>query len=161
MDERIGIWIPLSGKRGAGKAVLIDREDYPEVSVHTWRLVGSGGYYVAATISRKTTLLHRLLVNAGPSEKIDHRNRDRLDCRKLNLRRCTAFQNNCNKTGRGSWPKGVHLVDPCRLNKWRAVIKIGGGKRIHLGVFPTIESAANAYNEAAIKYHGEFACLNQ
>ena len=44
------------------------------------------------------------------------------------------------------------------MNKFRGVNKIK--KEIHLGHFKTKEEAAIAYNNAAIKYHGEFASLN-
>ena len=33
------------------------------------------------------------------------------------------------------------------------------GDRLHLGSFATEEEAAEAYRQAALKYHGEFACL--
>lgn len=33
------------------------------------------------------------------------------------------------------------------------------GQRVHLGSFATKEEASNAYREAALKYHGEFACI--
>ncbi len=43
---------------------------------------------------------------------------------------------------------------------YRATITING-KTIYLGTFYYIKQAANAYNLAAKKYHGEFANLNQ
>jgi len=42
----------------------------------------------------------------------------------------------------------------------RAKISVNG-KNINLGYFKTEIDAAIAYNEAAIKYHGEFANLNK
>lgn len=34
-------------------------------------------------------------------------------------------------------------------------------KQMNLGRFKTAKEAAKAYNEAAIKLHGDYSCLNQ
>lgn len=44
--------------------------------------------------------------------------------------------------------------------RWRAYIRVNY-KQIHLGNFRTKEEAARRYNEAALKYFGEFAELNE
>ena len=46
-----------------------------------------------------------------------------------------------------------------RSQKWYARIHYQG-LEIYLGMFADKEKAARAYNEAAPKYHGEFATLN-
>ncbi len=43
--------------------------------------------------------------------------------------------------------------------KWRAYIVLKE-KQIHIGLYRTKEDAALAYNEAALKYFGQFANLN-
>lgn len=43
--------------------------------------------------------------------------------------------------------------------KFRATIQIDG-RKIHIGSYDTAEKAAVAYDEAALKYHGEFAVIN-
>lgn len=50
-----------------------------------------------------------------------------------------------------SWKKDI-----C---KWTAKIGVDY-KSIYLGCFENEIEAAKAYDEAAMKYHGEFACLN-
>jgi len=42
---------------------------------------------------------------------------------------------------------------------FRARLQIDG-RRISIGIYPTPEEAARAYDQAAIKYHAEFANLN-
>jgi hypothetical protein len=55
--------------------------------------------------------------------------------------------------------KGVTLDRRCR-NKWIARIKLKG-RQIHLGSFVDLDSAARAYDAAAVELHGEYACTNK
>jgi hypothetical protein len=77
---------------------------------------------------------------------------------------CTKLQNNQNIKSRKdntSGFKGVFFKKDKNLSKpWMALIGVKR-KNIFLGVFRTREEAAQVYNQAAIKYFGEFACLNK
>jgi hypothetical protein len=92
-----------------------------------------------------------------PKLEVDHVNRNFLDNRIENLRLATRSQNAANRPAASNSKTGVKGVYPER-NKWRAEVQVGG-KKIVLGVFPTIAEASAAYRNAAIKYHGEFACI--
>lgn len=87
----------------------------------------------------------------------DHINGNKLDNRRCNLRICTPHQNNLNRPNVTGKYKGVYWCK--RLKKWMAQIMIGERNK-YVGSFPNEEEAAFAYNEAAKKYHGEFARLN-
>lgn len=94
-----------------------------------------------------------------PIEIIDHINHNQLDFRLCNLREATANQNQHNKKMRNPNGKGVAFDNSVfRRKPWVARIMVNN-KSIFLGSFKTKEEAHAVYREAAIKYHGEFACV--
>ena len=93
---------------------------------------------------------------------VDHRNRKGLDNRIANLRMATHSENCYNRRKPGNTTsryKGVYCEKRRGRVRWRANIKFQD-KRIFLGYYDSQLEAARAYDEAAKKYHGEFAQLN-
>lgn len=91
---------------------------------------------------------------------IDHRDTNKRNNSPDNLRLATVTENNINaikRKGRSSKYKGVSWQKAYK--KWVVQIKVNK-KGIFLGRFDTEEEAARVYNEAALKYHKEFANLN-
>ena len=89
---------------------------------------------------------------------IDHINGIKADNRIANLRLATPTQNQQNKAGSGQYPKGVTWRNR-KSKPWQAKIRVNG-ERIHLGSYATMEEAAEAYQQAALEHHGEFACYD-
>jgi hypothetical protein len=136
---------------------LVDDEDYPTVSKYTWSVTGKS---IQGYVNYHNILLGRFLLGYQGPETIDHKDRNFLNNQKFNLRIATYAQNTWNKSKKlnaSSQYKGVNWNKQC--NKWVARIMFKG-KSIYLGCFISEESAAKAYNRAALKYFGEFAAIN-
>ncbi len=103
-------------------------------------------------------------MNLKPGMIADHIDGNGLNNQKANLRNCTHQENNFNKAPYSRNKiglKGVSYVsNGKRRKRWQAQIKCGKTKK-GLGYFHTPGEAALVYNEAAKKYHGEFAYLNK
>ena len=101
------------------------------------------------------------MLREKPDLAEEHLDGDRLNNQKCNLRLCSNLENCRNQRKprivTSSVFKGVHRHSGNKC--WQAAIR-HGGKQIYLGVFTDEEQAARAYDEAAKKYHGEFALLN-
>lgn len=151
--------IILKGKYGG--IALVDDDDYLKVKDYNWVMAKEGYVFFGKYNSGKRTriLLHRLIMRTPKGYFTDHRNHNRLDNRKENLRVCTAAQNSFNrlKSSKILGYKGIYFNKD--KQKWRADIH-AYGKRIFLGLFESDIIAAKAYDIAAKKYHKEFAQTN-
>jgi len=154
---------------------IVDPSDFAELSKYVWLADYSCGSYRIIRLVLKdkghTTLLMHRQIMADELERrrnkskeqlyIDHKNRDSRDNRRANLRAATHTQNASNRVKvnkkYSSIYKGVSWNKSSK--KWFAVIK-SNNRRMFLGYFDDEIEAAKAYDEAARKYHGEFACLN-
>lgn len=126
---------------------------------------GEGDYQrINITIDNTRYKAHRLawfyVYGEWPEKDLDHINGNSLDNRICNLRECDRYQNMSNSKMKKSNKlgiKGVSLEDRYgRTPRYYSRIMCHR-KVIHLGYFGTVEEAALAYKNAALKYHGEFA----
>lgn len=148
---------------------IVDDFDYEYLSEFKWYL-HNAGYAVRDQYlgrvngkkKKKCILMHRVINDTPDNMHTDHKNGNKLDNRKENLRACTMGQNMCNVKARTnkvhSKYKGVSW--DYKNKKWH--VKITKDKKtINLGRFISEVEAGVAYNKAALKHFGEFALLNK
>ncbi len=118
--------------------------------------VNSSGY-VVVHFKRHMYYIHRLIwlwmTGSWPKQFIDHINCIKTDNKWGNLREATASENKKNiKAFRNnsSGYKGIHWDK--RNKKWYVHINLG---------YADLNNAIKIYNEIALKYHGEYAKLNE
>ena len=102
-------------------------------------------------------MMHRVITSCPDGREPDHIDGDGLNNTRGNLRVSTHAENMRNQPSHTARHKGIDFHKAS--NKWRTRIRVGNNL-IVVGYFKIEEEAARAYDEAALKYHGEFARLN-
>ena len=148
----------------------------PESGEFTWkggirgaRKGNKAGYrradgYRQIRIDCRLYYAHRLAIlyttGVFPVDTVDHKNRIPGDDRILNLRCTTNSQNMANsgaQKGSSSRYKGVSWHQAS--NKWMVRV-MAGGINHYLGTFIAEDKAAEAYNQVASEWFGDYAYLN-
>lgn len=146
------------------KKAIIDDEDYNKISIYSWSINKKNGHVKAYIGNNTWSYLSRIIMNVtDPVIQVDHKNFDKLDNRKQNLRICTNAENSRNnkKRQKGKYTskyKGVSW-EP-RVKKWRSTITFNY-KQKHIGTFNSEIEAAQAYNKTAMELFGDFCKLNE
>lgn len=163
VDEILCKKIPLS----KGGFAIVDAADYERISYWKWYETDLG--YVAR-VSRKgdggrpkrTIFLHNQVMGCIGDAEPDHRNQDKKDNRKCNLRPSDRSQNTANKGLKSTNTTGFKGVT--RSERIKGCVYYSSitcrGIRYSLGKYENPEDAAYAYDFKAIELFGEFACLN-
>lgn len=141
-----------------------DLDMLPKLQGKAWR-ENHAGYLITSKWSKKgnTTIRASHLVTGKPKKGvlIDHKDRDRTNNLRENLRGSTSSQNNANRSlkistssgYRGVWWSKTHKKWASRISK--------DGKRQNLGYHDNAIEMARAYDAAAIITFGEFALTNK
>lgn len=134
-----------------GEKVLVDDEDLQRISECSWQDTGTAlvGRYKGTQMCIANAIMEVF------GQKFDHKDTNRHNNQKSNLRPATASQNaanrNPNKLSGGV--KGIQLIQRSSLRGTYARYRVIVGKK-YIGYFDTLEQAIVAYNTEAIRRWG-------
>lgn len=131
---------------------IIDAEDYEKCKDHKWYLHKHG--YAESVINKKHVKLHQYV---SLIKYTDHRDTDRLNNRKSNLRECNKAQNRQNAKRPTTNTSGIKNVTWNKEKKKWTVLLTANKVKYYIGDFDNIIEAETATTEARKKLHGNFA----
>lgn len=151
-------YIKLGGKRGG--MAIVDDEDYNRLVQYHWSMNNHGyvqRHHSTPEVPKSIMLMHHDVMG---KQRLDHKDGNKLNNTRGNLRPCTQRQNTANSSISKNNTSGYKCVTlHSQTGRWKSYIKVNY-KQIALGCYSTPEKAAAAYNYAAIDHYGEFARLN-
>lgn len=134
--------IKLTGKYGG--VALVDKEDYEIISKYNWHQ--DDKQYAISSITGKPIYMHRFLMKPPKGMVVDHKNHNRLDNRKDNLRVITRANNGKNKSKTKNATSQYYGVNfNTKQNKYIVVFNYEG-KKHNVGSFDNEIDAAEAYD---------------
>jgi hypothetical protein len=148
--------IPLGVEAKDGHTVVDASDSW--VDRYNWCRDKLHGYAVGYVDGRNTAL-HRLIASAPRGVQIDHRDTNKLNNRRSNLRFATFSRNAANTPLRSTNTSG-----------YKGVVRADGGftarmtykrRSIYIGYYSTAEEAAAAYDRRATELFGAYARTNR
>jgi len=103
---------------------LIDLDDIDKCSSHKWYLDSVG--YARTSVDKKKIRLHKLITQTDGTTIVDHINRNKLDCRKVNLRIVDYSMNALNRDVQSNNKCRERGVYQTQAGYWYAHMKIKG-----------------------------------
>ncbi len=168
--------IDVSTPKHPNTFTMVDDEDYEHLNQWKWSATNQNRpsrktlYAERKSISAGVQtgwVMHRYLMKTPKGMFTDHIDGDGLNNQRSNLRVCTRSQNQQNAGpkvgGRSETRIKTSKYKGVCWNKRRGKYEVqidNNGSHIWVGLFIIEDEAAQAYNDAALKYHGEFAKLN-
>lgn len=128
------------------KYALVDDADFDWLNQWNWHYakVGYAMRNVQAKPKHIVLSMHTMIMNTPKGFEVDHKNRNKLDNRRCNLRVVNRSINSHNKDKQSNNTSGVKGVYWAKwANMWRVMINING-KTINVGYFKEIDEAARA-----------------
>jgi hypothetical protein len=155
-----------------GEFTTISKEDdWIIPAFHRWSKESHGYVMVTRQVIteygstlKESLILHRLIlygryIRGNYKDSVDHKDRNKLNNTRENLRHSTRSQNSANIPAQPG-KKFKSVLYNTRRGKYYASIQVEKYVRKHLGFFSTAEEAARAYDKEAKRIWGEFAFLN-
>lgn len=140
-----------------GEKILVDDELRELLESFTWHITIDG--YASTTVGNKKIFMHRMIVNAGKGDVVDHKNRNKIDNRRSNLRKVCASKNNQNSASSRGY-RNVHFIGVFfESGKYKVQIK-NNRKTLYLGRYDNAIDAAKVYDKKALELYGEDALTN-
>ena len=146
--------IPLTQDQNA----IVDAADFEFLNQWNWYAHWNKftkTFYPTRSVGRNTVTMHWEIFDC----QCDHANKNTLDNRRKNLRKCTVSENSYNRKKRCNSDGYVGVSWRPKERKWVARITVNK-KVIYLGYFKKAKDAAMARDRAALIHHKEFAHLN-
>lgn len=138
-----------------GKYTLVDNELFDYLNQFHWSVDGCGYPQRAIKTEKgwRPLRMHRDILKLKPRELADHINRNKLDNRLINLRKCNATLNVINRPINKNNKSGIKGIYWDKFtNKWRVEI-MSNYKKIKLGRYFLINDAISARSKAERIYH--------
>jgi hypothetical protein len=145
--------IPISD----GGYAYVSECDYAWLSRYNWQ---DHNGYAARKVKGKLVLMHREIVQPPEGKVVDHKDGNKRNNCRDNLRACTHDENRWNNRKQAksdSVFKGVYFNK--RSGKWMPRCRFGG-RHPSLGLYEDEAEAARAYDHRAVECFGEFARVN-
>ena len=153
-------------KLNSGEYARVSEEDYERLKQHKWYLFKSEKWlYAIRTVSeegkQKTIYMHREVMGVSDAKVyVDHRDHDGLNNQRENLRISNNRHNQYNVGKKTTSKQKYKNIRQLSAKRWQVRFRTPDGRRVEKVTYSE-EDAVKLYNELAVKYHGEFAYLQE